>query len=111
LFAFALVLGAMGAGFGALPATWLRWLAASLVVGLAAALLRRPAQDPGVVLASAAEPLQALSQATENKEDGEAEGEHEATRAGGLARELRAILVLYVACSALPLLVGLALAN
>jgi hypothetical protein len=116
LFALALVLGALGAGFGALAATWQRWLAASIALGIAGGqLLRRghattAAADPDAQTA-ATEASVNLTQVSVDKADADEPVDAGPPPANGLARELRAIVVLYAACSALPLLVGLALAG
>jgi hypothetical protein len=113
LFAFGLVLGALGAGFGALPTPWLRWFGAGLVIGLAALLLLRRSQAPitenrqDAVLKLSEEP----SQVTAVSQDTAVEANITAPVQVALARELRAILVLYVACCALPWLVGMVLAG
>jgi hypothetical protein len=107
LFAAGLLLGGLGAAFGAFLSPSLRWFAA--LAALAAAgivLLRRPAAEPAPApraLPGATADLSTEPQVESRARDEESPAKPEAPTLG---RELRAIGVLYVAVCVLPALVG-----
>jgi hypothetical protein len=114
LFAFALLLGAAGASFGLwLPSGWPRWAAATAAMAGAVgslALRGTPPTAPGTRSPGSNSDATELPQAVAGEAPAQAPTADPAAAArAGLARELRAIAVLYLACSILPTLVGWAM--
>ncbi|HEX5051480.1 MAG TPA: hypothetical protein VFZ65_06880 [Planctomycetota bacterium] len=103
LFAAAMLLGALGVGFGGMLPTPARWPLAALACGLAASLLRRAPPAEGHLLAPAR--VRAADPSPEAPATTKDPSPRPAT-AASLTRELRAILVLYAAVCVLPLAIG-----
>jgi len=107
LFAAGLLLGGLGAAFGAFLSPSARWFAALAALAAAGIVLRRrPAAE--IALAPEDVPGAAADLAAKPQVEAEARDEEPSAKpeAPTLGRELRAIGVLYVAVCVLPALVG-----
>jgi hypothetical protein len=107
-FAAALVLGGLGSGLALLPWWPVRWLVAALVLAVALDRLRRdPAAEGGGAVEIADDPGQdhpAKAAADRSEED------EQPVPKPSLNRELRAVVVLYLAIGLLPWWIGSAFA-
>jgi hypothetical protein len=106
MFASALALGGLGAAFGLWLPRALHWPVAALALSLAAAAVvraRSPAAGPPLPDVDAAGPAPGAAEPASAPRDREGEATGKPT---GLARELRAIAVLYAVLCVLPLLAG-----